>query len=76
MDKNNVEILRSVPDGGMLTMPMADFGSIQALRVRASELNAKDGWMHYVVRISKIEGKVIIAAFPKEELEDLKQEEL
>ena len=70
MDKNNVEILRSVPDGGMLTLPMSEFGSLHALRVRASDLNAQDGWMHYIVRISRIENKVIIAAMAKEELED------
>lgn len=70
MEKNNVEILRSVPDGGQLTLPMSEFGSIQALRVRASELNSQDGWLHYIVRISKIEGKVIIAAIAKEEIEE------
>ena len=70
MEKNNVEILRSVPDGGMLTIPMSSIGSIAALRVRASELNAHDGWMHYIVRTSKIEDKVIIAAIAQEEIED------
>ena len=70
MDKNNVEILRSVPDGGMMIYPISEFRSIQALRVRASELNAQDGWLHYIVRLSKIEKKVIIAAYAKEEVED------
>ena len=51
-------------------MPMSEFGSLHALRVRASELNAQDGWMHYIVRISRIENKVIIAAMAKEEIED------
>lgn len=51
-------------------MPISSFGSIAALKVRASELNVKDGWLHYLVRISKIEGKVTIAAIPKDEIED------
>jgi len=67
MDKNNIELLRSIPDGGTLSLPISSFGSIPALRNRASELNAQDGWMHYVVRLSKIEGKVILAAMEKEE---------
>jgi hypothetical protein len=69
MDKNNVELLKSIPDGGTLALPASSFGSIDALRNRASELNAIDGWKHYVVRYSRIENKIILAAFSKEEEE-------
>lgn len=69
MDKNNVELLRGIPDGGTLTIPASYFGSIDALRNRASELNAVDGWKHYVVRYSKIENKIILSAFDKDNVE-------
>lgn len=42
------DILRSVPDGGILLIP-ANGVSVNALRQRAYETNVEDGYLHYSI---------------------------
>jgi len=56
--------MRSIPDGGMLTLPLSE-ECFRAWYVRACEENKKDGYQHYsITRNSKMNTLTIIANIP------------
>jgi hypothetical protein len=58
------DILRSIPDGGMLLIP-AKGVSVNALRQRAYETNVEDGWLHYTIAHSSKTKMITIVANEK-----------
>lgn len=67
MENKKTEVIRSVADGTTLLYPLEKGDCIDAWRVRASEINAKDGWRHFTIGLNKYSGQVAITAHPKEE---------
>jgi len=62
--KSKKDIMRSIPDGGMLTLPLSE-ECFRAWYVRACEENKKDGYQHYsITRNSKMNTLTIIANIP------------
>ena len=66
MERTKPEIIRSVPDGSTLLVDLERGDSVDAWRVRASEVNAADGWRHYTIGLNKYSGQVAITAHPRE----------
>ena len=60
------ELIRSVHEGTTLLVGLTMGDSVEAWRVRASELNRIDGYKHYSVELNKFTGQVAITAHEKE----------
>lgn len=68
------QLIRSIPDGGMLTFPMSEDLSLNALRQRCLELNKIDGWLHYSIVSSNKTKLITILANEKPEGGAIEQE--
>lgn len=51
--KSKISIMRSIPEGGMLTLPLSE-ECYQAWYVRACEVNKSDGYHHYTITRNRI----------------------
>ena len=62
MELTKPDIIRNIPDGTTLLVGLPEGDSLESWRVRASEINAEEGWRHYTVGHSKFTGQVAITA--------------
>ena len=57
-----IDTIKSIPDGGMLTIAVKPDESVHAWQQRVYEINRAEGWQHYTVSVRKAIGQVIIIA--------------
>lgn len=65
MAKTKTEIIRSVRVGDRLDLVLSEVNA-QAYRVRASEINRKEGYQHYRIASNRLMNQLSIMALPKD----------